>query len=301
MRPVLVRSGLLGHLLARSALPRESERLVCAVSGGPDSLALLALACAAGHDVVAVHVDHGLRSESGAEAEVVARAAERLGVRLERRRVHVSPGPNLEARARQARLKALPPSAATGHTMDDQAETVLIHLLRGTGIDGLAAMRLGPRHPLLRIRRSETRALVEELGLEAIEDPSNTDPRFVRNRIRHELLPLACEIAGRDVVPLLARLAELAAEERALLDELAEGLDPTDVRALRAAPAVLARRALRRWLACGGYPPGRDATERVLEVALGTRRATELEGGMRVQRRHGRLVRSLAGGSEARR
>ncbi|MCB1016512.1 MAG: 7-cyano-7-deazaguanine synthase, partial [Acidimicrobiales bacterium] len=95
--------------------------MTCAVSGGPDSLALLALAVAAGLEVTAVHVDHGLRPGSGREAEVVEAAAERFGARFSARRVTVVEGPNLEARARAARYAALPPDACTGHTADDQA------------------------------------------------------------------------------------------------------------------------------------------------------------------------------------
>ena len=108
----------------------------------------------------------------------------------------------------------LGPDAATGHTADDQAETVLANLLRGAGVHGLAGMRAGPGHPLLGLRRAETVALCELLGLDPVQDPSNDDPRFVRNRVRHELLPLCSAIAGRDVVPVLARQADAAGRRR---------------------------------------------------------------------------------------
>jgi tRNA(Ile)-lysidine synthase len=262
------------------------------VSGGPDSTALLALAVAAGCRPIAVHVDHGLRPGSDAEAHVVATSADRLGAAFRSVRVEVPDGPNLEARAREARHRALGTGAATGHTMDDQAETVLGNLLRGAGAHGLAGMRAGWTHPLLAVRRRETVALCARWGLPTVEDPSNGDPRFVRNRVRAELLPLCAHIAGRDVVPVLARQAVLLAGDADLLDAVGDLLDPTDAAALAAAPPAQARRALRRWLASGGpYPPPADAVDRVLQVARLERRATEVPGGVRVSRSAGRLVR----------
>ena len=209
--------------------------VTCAVSGGPDSLALLALATHAGCRVTAVHVDHGLRPGSAAEADVVRAAAERFGAGFRAEVVAVAPGPNLEARARAARYGVLPPDVLTGHTADDQAETVLLNLVRGAGLDGLAGM--GPaRRPLRRLRRRETVALCAELGLCPVVDPTNTDPAFRRNRVRHELIPLLEAIAARDVVPVLARQADLVRDDAALLDELAAAIDPTDAGALAAAP-----------------------------------------------------------------
>jgi tRNA(Ile)-lysidine synthase len=260
------------------------------VSGGPDSLALLALAVAAGCAVTAVHVDHGLRVGSSAEADVVARAARRFGAGFRSEQVALEEGPNLEARARAARLTVLGPHAATGHTADDQAETVLANLLRGSGVHGLAAMRVGPSHPLLALRRAETVGLCRHLGLEPVRDPSNDDPRFVRNRVRHELLPLCSAIAGRDVVPVLARQAAVLAADADLLDAAASLVEPTDARALSAAPEAVARRTIRRWLTGDGpYPPPLGAVDRVLEVARGERLATEVPGGRRVSRSQGLL------------
>ena len=157
----------------------------------------------------------------------------------------MAPGPNLEARARAARYGVLPADVLTGHTADDQAETVLLNLLRGAGLDGLAGIAPGPRHPILALRRHETRALCQAVGLTPVDDPTNADPAFRRNRVRHELLPLLDDIAGRDVVAVLARQAAAPAGTRpTLLDGLAAALDPTDARALAAAPAALARRAV---------------------------------------------------------
>ncbi|MEI7547405.1 MAG: tRNA lysidine(34) synthetase, partial [Actinomycetota bacterium] len=134
-------------MLTRCTFPPAGETVTCAVSGGADSTALLALAVAAGLHVTAVHVDHGLRPGSAAEAEVVRATATRLGATFRAERVELVDGPNLEERAREARMAVLPADVLTGHTADDQAETVLVNLLRGAGTRGLSAMRPGPRRP----------------------------------------------------------------------------------------------------------------------------------------------------------
>jgi len=287
-------ASLVTDLVARCTFPPAGTALACAVSGGADSLALLVLAAAAGCDVTAIHVDHGLRPGSGAEADVVADAAARVGVRFESLVVSVPVGPNLEARARAARFAALPAQVATGHTMDDQAETILVNLLRGAGSDGLAGMEPGVRHPLLALRRRETHALCAAAGLVPVCDPSNADPSFVRNRVRHELLPLCADVAGRDPVPLLARQAAVLRDEAALMETLAlEALpDAADARAVARAPRPLARRALRRWLRAtgdGDHPPSLAEVDRTLAVAAGGAVGTELTGGRRVRRTGGRL------------
>ncbi|MFZ0665000.1 MAG: tRNA lysidine(34) synthetase TilS [Acidimicrobiales bacterium] len=276
--------------LHRCTFPPAGEELLCAVSGGVDSLAMLVLAVSAGCEVTAIHVDHGLRSGSAQEAERVSEAAEKLGASFRSLRVDVGHGPNLEARARKARKEALPPGSATGHTLDDQAETVLLRLLRGTGPDGLAAMRPGYEHPILGLRRSETLQITSSAGFEPIVDPSNADASILRNRVRHELLPLCSDLAGRDVAPLLARLATLVAADADLLCELAESIDPTDAKAVAAASVPLATRALRSWLrADGPYPPDQAGIERVLAVARGEVPGTEIAPGVRVRRTAGRL------------
>lgn len=279
------------ELLARCSFPAAGTEVACAVSGGADSLALLVLAVEAGCDVTAVHVDHGTRHGSAAEAEVVAVAAARFGAAFEGVRVDVAEGPNYEARARDARYAVLPVGVLTGHTMDDQAETVLLQLLRGAGLDGLAGMR-GDRRPLLALRRRETRALCEAVGLTPVEDPMNADPSFRRSRVRHELLPLLDDIAEREVTPLLARTASIVGVDRDALASLAVALDPTDARALAAAPVALARIAVRRWVQAATeatHPPSLASVDRVLAVARGEREATEVEGGWRVARTAQRL------------
>lgn len=277
--------------MERCTFPSAGAPLNCAVSGGADSLALLVLGVAAGCEVTAWHVDHGLRPASSGEADVVGAAAERFGAQFRAVTARVEPGPNLEARARAARRAVLPEDVATGHTADDQAETVLLNLLRGSALDGLAGMRAGPAHPVLALRRWETHKLCAELGLVPVVDPTNDDQRHRRNSLRHTLMPLLDEIAERDVARLISRQAHLLAADADLLEALAAQLDPTDANALAAAPLPLARRAVRRWLrpALSGRPPGEAAVARVLAVARGESSATDVAEGVRVQRRQGCL------------
>ncbi len=289
------------ELLRRCCLPAAGTSLTCAVSGGADSLALLVLATAAGGEVTAVHVDHGLRAGSAAEAGRVAAAAERYGAAFRAETVAVAPGPNLQARARAARYGVLPADVLTGHTADDQAETVLLNLMRGAGRPGLAGIRRDRRRPLLGLRRTETAALCEAEGLEPLVDPTNEDPRHLRTRVRHEVLALLDDVAGRDVVPVLARQARLLAEENELLDRLAGALDPTDTRALQAAEPALVRRALRTWLwqgMGGDHPVDAAAIDRVLAVVAHESQATDVTAGWRVVRTDGRL--RLAAGTRRR-
>ena len=247
------------------------------------------LARHAGLTVTAHHVDHRIRPESAAEAERARQIAATIGVRFVEHRVDVEPGPNLEARARSSRRAVLPADAMTGHTMDDQAETLLIRLLRGSGTTGLASMRAGERHPILALRRTDTEAVCAALGIAPNRDPSNDDRSLWRSRTRHELLPLAADIAERDVVPILARTAELLAADDEVLERLGDGLDPTDARAVAKADPVVARRALRAWLAADGYPPDTAAIDRVLAVARGEVTACEIPGGRRVERSNQRF------------
>lgn len=282
---------MIPELLARCTFPPAGTAVDCAVSGGPDSLALLVLACEAGCQVTAWHVDHGLRPDSAAEAELVAQAAARWGAAFEARTAQCETGPNLEARAREARYRVLPLGVLTGHTADDQAETVLLNLIRGAGLDGLAGIDPS-RRPLLALRRRETQALCDAHELEPFQDPSNLDPAHRRNRIRHELLPLLCDIAERDVVPIIARNAGLLGGIRDLLDELAEAIDPTDAKAVADAPEPLAQVALRRWLqdeTGAEHPPDAAAIERVLAVARNEARSTDVGGGWRITRSSQRL------------
>jgi tRNA(Ile)-lysidine synthase len=282
--------------------PDVTAPVVVGCSGGADSLALLALAVDGGLAPIAVHVDHGLRPGSDRDADVVADAAARLDAEFDARRVTVAPGPNLEARARAARYDALEAARVehvatavfVAHTADDQAETVVLNLLRGSGSAGLAGMPPRRGHvvrPLLGARRADVRAECTRRQLTSWEDPSNDDLAFRRNWIRHEVLPLLERGAGRDLTPLLTRQADVLRAESDFLDALARAAWPGEggarARDLAALPDPLARRAVRCWL--GPPPPSLDEVDAVLAVARGERRAVDLAGGRRVQRSAGVL------------
>ena len=225
--------------LAGAGVPGAGDGVAVAVSGGADSMALLhalrVLAGPRGWRLAVLTVDHGLRPGSAADAAFVVDHAKALG--LPARVCTLAPddlarhrraGP--EAAARAARYGALWPAAdelgcrwlATGHTLDDQAETVLLQLLRGAGPDGLAAMSVRTGRllrPLLGARRAQTRACCAAVGLEWREDPTNAADEPLRNRVRHQLLPLLEELRP-GATQTLARTAALAADERAWLDPL---------------------------------------------------------------------------------
>jgi tRNA(Ile)-lysidine synthase len=219
--------------LDRERLLGPGERVVVACSGGPDSLTLLdALARLAPPRqlrLCAVHVDHGLRPGSAAEAGVVAAAAERRGLPCRAVAVRVEAGGSLQDAARRARHRALlrvaaelgATAIALGHTADDQAETVLMRALSGATPRALAGMapRSGPLvRPLLRLWRRDILAYCVALGLEPLDDPSNRDPRFLRTRVRHQVLP-----ALEAVFPAARRrLVALAEGQRSVLEAVAE-------------------------------------------------------------------------------
>lgn len=246
---------------------------------------MVSLATSADCVVSAVHVHHGLRDTADDDADIARATADRLGIGFRCVRVELADGPNLEARAREARREALGADAMYGHTADDQAETVLLALLRGTGAAGLAAIEPGWRHPILALRTIETQAFCAASGFVVAADASNADPRFRRNRVRHELLPMLDDIAERDVALLLNRTADLIRRDDRFLEELAAAIDYTDVRQLGTAPWPLAARAVRHWLEHDGYPPDSAAIARVLDVARGRSAACEVTGGRRVERR----------------
>ena len=281
-------SPLFAELLSRCTFPAPGTSVWCAVSGGPDSMALLLLAHAHGLNVNAIHVDHGLRSDSANDVNVIRPITDELNIPLQVHTIALDDGPNVEARARDARYALMPADVMTGHTADDQAETFLINLLRGAASQGLGAMRPGFTRPLLSLRRSETHALCAAVGIVAVDDHTNTDPRFLRNRVRAELLPLMADISRRDPTPLLARTADVLRADNDLLDDMARSIDPTDAVALAGAPAPLARRAIRLWLA-NPYPPDLATIERVLSVARGDTLACDIGENREIRRSKQRL------------
>ncbi len=275
--------------------------VVVGCSGGADSLALLVLAARAGLRPIAVCVDHGLRSGSAAEADLVAMAAADLGAESRAVRVSIETGPGLEARAREARHRALheqrrahrASAVLLGHTADDQAETVLLNLLRGaatTGLGGMAAERGRVVRPLLEFRRSDTVEICARARLRPIDDPMNADPAFRRVWLRRELIPWLEAVADRDLRGVLARQAAVVRDDSEVLDGLADEYlagagggpapAPLPLRALEG-PKGLRRRIVRRWL---GPPwPSLDHVDAVLGLASGGT-AVELPGGRRIER-----------------
>ncbi len=274
--------------------PEAGTKVICAVSGGADSTALVVLAVAAGCDVTAIHVDHGLRPGSHMEANVVAKTAQVLNVKFESKTVHVGNGPNLEARARDARYEVLPDNVATGHTADDQAETVLLNLIRGTSLSGLRGMEVGERHPILGLRRSDTEAICEALHLEIVHDPTNDETVFRRNKIRHLVIPLLNEISEKDVVPLINRSADHVRDthQQILRASQTHIGDPSCVEQMRNAPQVVAKQAMHKWLkenVKGNKMIDAATVERAMDVVSGKVKATQIPGGYTLRRTKGQL------------
>jgi tRNA(Ile)-lysidine synthase len=203
--------------------------VLVACSGGPDSQVLLhalhGLSAELGLTLFAASVHHGLRADADRDVAVAAELAAQLCVPFQALYVTVPPGASRQAHARNARYEALLAHAralevsrvAVGHTLDDQAETVLERLLRGTGIPGLSAVAPhradGVIRPLLDVRRSAVRAYLTAHALPSVDDPSNQDPHYLRVRVRHSLLPALCAENPR-VPEQLAALAEDAREIR---------------------------------------------------------------------------------------
>lgn len=302
-------TGVLATVRRRKLFGPEDHVLV-ALSAGPDSTALLAALAAlraAGElsRLSAVHVDHGLRSgaaEDGHAAEVTCRG---LGVPLTRVRVSVPHG-NVQAQARRMRYEALEVEAAragatriaTGHTRTDQAETVLLRLLRGAGARGLAG--IPPRRgkivrPLLDRSRPEVLAYLRAQGLAWREDPSNASPRFARNRVRHELVPVLAALAPA-AERAIARSADLLrADEHALAARARDASDASgaDATRLRAEPVAVRRRIIRRlWRAVAGE--GGELGAEHVEAALRRLRRggvwrLSLPGSVELRHRGGRI------------
>lgn len=287
--------------------------VVVGCSGGADSMALsLGARWAArrsGGRIRALVVDHGLQESSAqVAARTVARLTE-LEVEAEVVAVEVRPlGEGLEAAARTARLEALAASGAPvllGHTMDDQAESVLLGLVRGSGtrsLSGMAEVRGQFIRPLLSLRRRDTVAACRAWGVDWWDDPMNQDTTFARVRARVLLAEIHAGL-GRDLTPALARTAVLARADADLLDTLAddcaEGNDPSDCRWLASLPDALRWRVLHRWLTGQGVDAQQRHVLAVDALVLHWRgqKAVPVPGGG-VRRVDGRLrfARLAAGG-----
>jgi tRNA(Ile)-lysidine synthase len=302
----------------RPALVASDQPVLVACSGGADSLALAAAvafeAPRAGVRAGAVTVDHGLQPGSAARAGETAALLRHLGLEpVDVVRVQVGAAGGPEGAARSARYAALSAAAgrqaarvALGHTLDDQAETVLLGLGRGSGPRSVAGMveHRGDGvvwwRPLLGVRRETTRAACAALELPVWDDPWNADPAYTRVRLRREVLPLLEEVLGGGVAPALARTAELLRDDLDALDELAaaalarlsgDGSLPThEVAAL---PTALRRRVLRGWLLAAAVPDLQAVHLAAVDTLLVRWRGqgrVDLPGGGGVVRTSGRLV-----------
>jgi len=303
---------------------RPGDRLLVAVSGGVDSVVLLhllaGLAPGMKLGLTAAHLDHGLRgAASAADAAFVADLCGQLNVPLlaARRAIRRRPGESLQAAARRVRYRFLLAAArrsgakavATAHHADDLAETVLLRLLAGAGSAGLAAMarpRPGLLRPLLDHPKADLLAFAAARGLAFREDGSNGDPKYARNRLRAEVLPLLTK-ANPNVVAVLGREARILADEadfiaraaaeamKALGRDGAPGLPEGAAALARAGLAALHPAVARRLVAdlVAGLPGrrGTAAVEAVLDLARGpSGRRVDLGGGVRAEARYGLLV-----------
>ena len=301
----------------------RGERWLVGVSGGADSVALLHLLVAAGFSNLTVcHLDHRLRGRASTEdSKFVQRLAGKLGVACEIATADVmgrmtERGESLETAARHERhtffarcvRKFDCPRILLAHHADDQAETVLWNLLRGShGLKGMLAaqllvtecdVRLELYRPLLGVRRADLVAWLRSSGHRWREDASNAEPIAIRNRLRNEALPLLDAISGRDAVRALVRGAE-ETEETAALEAWALSqvtvLDPQGrlhLPTVRGLPVALQRLAIRKFLLNQGIsPPDRTTVDRALELLdVANPAAMNLPGGRRLRRRTGRLV-----------
>ena len=313
----------------RAGLETGGDRIIVAVSGGADSTCLLDCLHRLDRPLLVAHFDHGLRPGSWADARRVLRLAARLQLPAIAARAHglKAQGGSLENAARTARYRFLADCARTsgsrvlvvGHTQDDQAETVMLHLLRGAGAAGLRGMRLetaldritgeaadaGIRvvRPLLEVPRADTAAWCREHELPVLHDPTNDDPAILRNRIRSELLPLMGTF-NPSVRSALARTADVLAAEAEAVEAVAEAFAPAVVRTLGDGrlgvdPGELAslplglQRIILRWiltrLASVRGDVGFEGVERARRAVGGNER-TSLLGALEVSTEHGLRV-----------
>ena len=310
------------RLPVRSTLAacEPGDVVVVACSGGADSLALASAAVFEGHKlglrILGVTVDHGLQPGSAEQADRVVAQLAAMGVDetvTARVRVDGASGLGPEAAAREARYAVLEEVAERvgartvllGHTLDDQAETVLLGLTRGSGGRSLSGMRRGFgvfTRPLLDVRRDDTVTACQVEAVDFWDDPHNDDPSFTRVRVRRTVLPLLEAELGPGIAEALARTADQLREDTALLDELADGLletarrtDGLGVAELAGARPSLRQRVIHRAALEAGAPPAELTRAHVLEVdklLVGWRgqQWIDLPGPLRAIRRDGVLV-----------
>ncbi|MDO4716119.1 MAG: tRNA lysidine(34) synthetase TilS [Propionibacteriaceae bacterium] len=282
-----------------AGLPGEDVVVGC--SGGADSLALALgaqwAAAKTGVAVEAVTIDHGLQPGSGEVAAAVAAQLSTRGLDARVIAVQVGEGPNLEARAREARLAALAASrrpVLLGHTLDDQAETVLLGLARGSGtrsLAGMAPVRGLFRRPLLGLRRAVTEQACREWDLRAWSDPHNADERFARVRVRTRVLPVLEAELGPGVAEALARTAEVLRADLAAQDDPEPGQAPT-ARWLAGLDPAQRARVLKGWLDGQGVSGATLGHVRAVEALVTDwrgQKGVDLPG-LRVRRIDGALV-----------
>jgi tRNA(Ile)-lysidine synthase len=262
---------------ALGVLPDQKIGVAC--SGGADSVALVHLLAGTRRDFVVMHVDHGLRPDSSLDAEFVQGVAHELGLAFSMRTVAVAHGDSLEAAARESRYAALRAMASdagvdhvlTAHTVDDQAETVLMRLMRGATLDSIAPARGIFLRPFLDVTRAELREWLLANGIAWRDDPTNEDPRFERNWVRRTLLPLILE-RRPGVVDVLARTASRAREDQAVLDSLAadvvEAALVDDVGLLVPNIAVFPTAIARRVIRMGCRSVGADPSDHDVDAVL---------------------------------
>jgi tRNA(Ile)-lysidine synthase len=314
--------------IRRRRLLDTGEPVLAAVSGGSDSVALLcALAALRPELAISVacgHVVHGLHDEGEAHARFAEGLADSMGIPFARETVDVrsrmaAEGLSLEHAAREERYAALEgladglgcTSIATGHTTDDQAETVLLNLLRGTGTRGLRGIpvrRGRVVRPLLDVTRAEARAYLDELGVAFVDDPTNESRDMLRNRVRHELLPVMDRVLGRSAAGTVARLADAASLEDEALSAAQEAFwrearspqadesgavvlsVPALVRLGRGAAALVLRRAART-VAGEGQDLSLAQVEQALQLLeSNTAGGVQRGGGCEFRRDHASLL-----------
>jgi len=298
-----------------SALPADKLYLV-GVSGGMDSCVLLDLLLESGfRNLVVCHFNHRLRgADSDEDAAFVRQISGRHGLVFQQK---TAPdrfaGKSLETAARAARFTFFAEAARShgtnelflAHHADDQVETFIFRLLRGTASPGRAGMRARAAHrvggleliihrPLLAAWRADLRAYADARGLAWRDDATNAEPVTARNRVRHELIPLAESIMGRSVRPALLRCLQISQEEESFLEAATPGLwQQADLPAaqLRQLPAALQRRVVHQWLRRLGVPDvGSTEVEATRNLALRLYPARiNLPGGNRVRRRQGKI------------